>query len=99
MIPDVGFHPAARRKLPEAADFYDLEKPGLGGEFLHEVELAIGGLVVDHPEASAVVLSQVCKRLVAKFPYSVFYSVRDGGTRVAASAHHSRRPFYWQSRL
>jgi len=29
-----------------------------------------------------------------------FYdSVRGGGIFVSAIAHHSRRPFYWQSRL
>ena len=34
----VGFHPGARLEMREAADFYDLERPGLGAEFLDEVE-------------------------------------------------------------
>jgi hypothetical protein len=98
MTPDVGFHPAARRELLAAADFCELENPGLGGGFLNEVELA-RGLVIDHPKASPAVLGQVRKRLVARFPYSVCYPVREGGIHVSASAHHSRRPFYWQRRL
>jgi len=39
MIPDVGFLPPAdaRRELREAADFYDLERPGPGSESLDEI--------------------------------------------------------------
>ena len=33
-----GFHPDARREMREAADCYDLERPGLGTESLDEVE-------------------------------------------------------------
>jgi plasmid stabilization system protein ParE len=79
-------------------DFYDLERPGLGTEFLGEVEGAMRRLV-EHPESSPVVLSQVRMRTVPRFPYSIVYSVRAGEIFVSAIAHGSRRPFYWQDRL
>ena len=37
----VSFHEAAALELNEAADFYDLECPGLGAAFLDEVQTAL----------------------------------------------------------
>ena len=34
-------HEAAEAEINEAADFYDLESPGLGGVFLNEIQRAI----------------------------------------------------------
>ncbi len=93
----VGFHPDARRDLREAADFYDLERPGLGTEFLDEVERTLRQ-VMEYPESSPVALGQVRECAVVRFPYMVVYSARDGGIYVSAVAHNSRRPFYWRDR-
>ena len=94
----VGFHPDAKREMREAAEFYDLERRGLGIEFLDAVGRTMRQ-VIEHPESSPVVLGQVRKCKVTRFPHSVVYSVRDGGVFVSAVAHNSRRPFYWQDRL
>ena len=98
MSAGVWSHPDARLELREAADFYDLERPGLGSEFLDEVERAIER-IVQHPESSPMVLGKVRKCMVPRFPYSVVYSLRDGVIRVSAFAHSSRRPFYWRERV
>jgi toxin ParE1/3/4 len=95
---EVGFHPDAKREMREAADFYDLERAGLGTEFLDAVERTMR-LLVEHPESSPAVLEQVRRCTVPRFPYSVVYSVRRGNIFVSAIAHNSRRPFYWQDRL
>lgn len=84
--------------MREAADFYYLERPGLGTDFLDAVEGTMQQ-VIEHPESSPVVRGHVRKCTVARFPYSVVYSVRSGGVFVSAVAHSSRRPFYWQDRL
>jgi len=93
----VRFHPAAQRELDEAADFYDLESTGLGSEFIDDVERAVVQ-VRDHPAAAPIALEPVRKQVVAKFPYSVVYSVIDDTVVVLAVAHHRRRPFYWRHR-
>jgi plasmid stabilization system protein ParE len=94
----VGFHPDAKREMREAADFYDLERSGLGTEFLDAVEETMRRLI-EHPELSPVVLGRVRKCMIPRFPYSIVYSSRAGGIFVSAVAHNSRRPFYWQDRL
>ena len=98
MSAKVGFHPGARLEMREAADFYDLERAGLGTDFLDAVEQAMLQ-VVEFPESSPVVLGKVRKRTVARFPHTVVYSARGGGIFVSAVAHNSRRPFYWRDRI
>ncbi|MHB1344126.1 MAG: hypothetical protein ACYCX3_07180, partial [Thermoleophilia bacterium] len=49
-------------RVREAADFYDLERPGLGAEFLDAVEGTMRR-VIAHPESSPVVLGQVRSRV------------------------------------
>ncbi len=38
-------HEAAEAEINEAADFYDIESPGLGGAFLDEIEFAIRHII------------------------------------------------------
>jgi hypothetical protein len=45
-------HPAAKRELDEAADFYDFERLGLGSDFIDKVEHAVG------PSPAAVLLAE-----------------------------------------
>jgi len=92
------FHPDAKREMREAADFYDLGRPGLGTEFLDTVDTTLQRLI-EHPESSPIIIEQVRRSRMPKFPFSIIYSVRSGGIFVSAVAHNSRRPFYWQDRL
>jgi plasmid stabilization system protein ParE len=95
--PRVEFHEAAELELNEAADFYDLRDPGLGSAFLDEVERSLDNLV-KHPEAAAQAHGVVRKRILARFPYTVFYSIHGDQIRILAIAHQGRRPFYWRGR-
>lgn len=97
MIRSVLIHPGAEAESNEAADFYDLESAGLGDVFLDEVEHAIRG-IREFPDAAPPFVGRVRKRVLAKFPYSLLYSITDDEIRVLAVAHHKRRPFYWRGR-
>ena len=97
MNPTLSIHEAAEAEINEAADFYDLESPGLGSVFLDEIQRALQS-IVDFPEAAPLVRGCVRKRIVTKFPYSLLYSTRGSEIRVLAVAHHKRRPFYWRGR-
>jgi hypothetical protein len=39
------FHPQAREELDQSADWYELQKPGLGLRFLGKVEEVIGRIL------------------------------------------------------
>ncbi|MEO0249066.1 MAG: type II toxin-antitoxin system RelE/ParE family toxin [candidate division WOR-3 bacterium] len=93
----LSIHEAAEAELNEAADFYDLESPGLGSVFIDEMQRAIGR-ISEFPEAAPLVRGRVRKKPMAKFPYSLVYSVRPDEIRILAVAHQKRRPFYWRGR-
>ncbi|MDR0286055.1 MAG: type II toxin-antitoxin system RelE/ParE family toxin [Propionibacteriaceae bacterium] len=96
-------HPEATAELVDAARWYDSQQFGLGDEFLSLVDEAVLDACTlpgtwpcypgwdDEPVVRA--------RRVRKYPYRVLYYVEDGEVVVAAYAHTSREPGYWQSRL
>lgn len=97
MRPTLSIHEVAEAEINEAADFYDLESPGLGGVFLDEIQRAFQS-IVDFADAAPVIRGCVRRRIVAKFPYSLIYSTRGTEIRILAVAHHKRRPCYWRGR-
>ncbi|HSW01886.1 MAG TPA: type II toxin-antitoxin system RelE/ParE family toxin [Sedimentisphaerales bacterium] len=93
----LAIHEAAEAEINEAADFYDLRSSGLGSAFIDEVQYAMGK-IAEFPEAAPLIRNRVRKRHIARFPYSLIYSVRQDEIRILAVAHHRRRPFYWRGR-
>ena len=97
MIRSVAFHEAAVVELNDAADFYNLECPGLGLTFLGEIESALA-TIGQFPEATPLLHGRVRRKILPRFPYAIIYSYRDEQIRVLAIAHEKRRPFYWRGR-
>jgi len=93
----LSIHEAAEMELNEAADFYDLEVPGLGDVFLDEVQRVLEH-IGSFPEAAPVIEGRIRRKLLIKFPYALIYSVRPTEIRILAVAHQKRRPFYWRRR-
>ena len=90
--------PDAERDLAEARDWYEAHRDGLGKEFLLAVE-DVFGRIRESPESYAVVYRGVRWARLRRFPYLVYYRVRDGGVEVLAVLHGSRHPRAWRSRL
>lgn len=97
MSPTLSIHETAEAEINEAADFYDIESPGLGSVFIDEIQRALKS-IVDVPDAAPLLRGRVRRRIMTKFPYSLVYSVRRDEIRVLAVSHHKRRPFYWRGR-
>jgi len=91
------FNPLAERELWKAAEFYEAERTGLGGEFLDEISRSLA-FAVEFPEAATVIRGSVRRLVVSRFPYSILYRRLQGGIRVLAIAHHKRRPEFWHGR-
>jgi plasmid stabilization system protein ParE len=97
MSPKISFHEAAEIELKDAADFYDIACPNLGSVFIDDVQRVIGK-ISEFPDAAPVIRGKIRKKPIAKFPFSVIYSVNSDEIRILAVAHQKRRPFYWSSR-
>jgi plasmid stabilization system protein ParE len=93
----ISFNPLAERELNDAAQYYELESPGLGTAFLAEVEQSCSR-ITEHPEAAQVVLGSIRRRLLRRFPYALLYSVRGDTLRILAVMNLKRRPTYWIGR-
>ena len=91
------FHRLAEHELNETAQYYDLEEPGLGAVFLDEVDRCLESIQAQ-PEAGIVLLGDVRRRLLRRFPYALLYKIKPNGIRILAVMNLRRRPTYWLRR-
>ena len=82
----ISIHEAAESELNDAADFYDIACVNLGSVCIDEVQRTIKK-ISEFPDAAPVIRGQIRKKQIAKFPYSVIYSVHLDEIRILAIAH------------
>jgi len=82
----------------DAAEYYESQEPGLGAEFVEELDRAILR-ILDHPHAGSPGPRDTRSSLMERFPYSVIYRVDPGEILIVAVQHHSRDPNRWQDRI
>lgn len=91
MSPRIVLRGEAIAEFDEAFDWYDAQRPGLGTEFLTEIQ-AVFDRITKSPEAHPVLLADIRKVVVRRFPYLVFYRVRADHIEVLAVFHSKRDP-------
>jgi toxin ParE1/3/4 len=92
------FHPLAEKELIDAAIYYEQQEPGLGGEYLAEVEHAVN-FIAQYSEAGFTVRGSLRRLTLPKFPYYLLYRVLGNAQiRILAVAHYKRKPQYWGDR-
>lgn len=93
----VVFRSQARREFDEAGDWYEKERPGLGMEFLDEIQLLIQRIATT-PEQFPMLHRDVRKAVVRRFPYCIYFRERKELIVVLAVFHSARNPTAWQQR-
>jgi plasmid stabilization system protein ParE len=88
------FSARALREMGEAHDWYELQSHGLGGEFLAATELQLRRLE-QAPLLYSEVITKVRRALLPRFPYGIFYTVRNDLVHVLAVIHNARNPLRW----
>ncbi|PNU21213.1 recombinase [Geothermobacter hydrogeniphilus] len=63
----------ARTDVESAFAWYELQQKGLGLQFLFHLETAIEQ-ILEFPETGAPIHGPLRRKLIRKFPFSVFYS-------------------------
>lgn len=91
------FRKAARLEYDEAALWYESQKIGLGSEFVEEIERALLA-ACEAPQRFSVVLQDVRRVRVRRFPYFVYFRVRDNRLIVLSVFHVRRNPTVWRER-
>ena len=90
----LAIHEAAELEINEAADFYDLESPGLGNAFLDEIQKAIGQILL-FPESAPE--KDKIKTFNLRFLIPWFYSTRRNGSLAAMPTENT--PLLAQQKL
>ena len=88
----------AQLELDEAIDWYAMQAPGLGEAFLVEAS-KVFRLIEQLPLAWHPLSKNTRRCRLARFPYSVIYTIDDDGPLVIAIAYLHRSPGYWRDRL
>ena len=88
----------ATQEADEAARWYEDQFPGLGIEFLLELDAALGR-VINNPDIYQPVYEDARRVLVRRFPYAAYFLSEADTVRVIAILHQSGNPDVWQSRL
>lgn len=88
---------AAQAEFEEAAVWYDERRPGLGEEFIIEIEQAVPRAATA-PLRYPAVFRDIRRTVARRFPYSIYFRTRDNALIVLAVFHGRRDPLIWQRR-
>lgn len=89
---------AAKADAASAIAYYNAQEAGLGSDFAREVRQTIER-ILQFPNAWAAVSRRTRRCQVNRFPYGVFYSLKEDVVVVIAVLHNHREPRTWQTRL
>ncbi|WP_020176520.1 type II toxin-antitoxin system RelE/ParE family toxin [Methyloferula stellata] len=97
MTQQIFFMPAARAEFIDALDWYEREAKGLGTRLQGEVDAQVRRIAAN-PLQFPIVLHDVRRARLRRFPYSLFFRVLGDAVYVIACFHSSRDPHIWQNR-
>ncbi|MGH7582322.1 MAG: type II toxin-antitoxin system RelE/ParE family toxin [Gemmatimonadales bacterium] len=97
MTPRLSLQSEAQADLIESFEWYEQRSIGLGHEFLRIVRIALAA-IERAPEQFPVVVDDIRRVRMRRFPYNLFYVVLPSGISVIAVLHERRDPRRWQAR-
>lgn len=90
-------HPEARAELRDAVLYYRDASPQAALEFVEIYEAALAQ-ILEAPRSNPLIIDEFRRKLLRKFPFSIFYTLAGTEVRLLAIAHQKREPFYWFGR-
>jgi toxin ParE1/3/4 len=96
-VKPVEFRRAASADVSDAFDWYEQERPGLGGEFLQELDRTIER-IRSGPQQYQIKYRVLRSAKLRRFPYRVFYREADDHVVIVGCIHGHRSPRVWQRR-
>src|SRR5437763_13075273 len=87
----------AQREIGEAYEWYETRVPGLGLEFLRELDVQFD-IVCESPQRYREIFPGVRRALLSHFPYGVFFASKGGVTSVLAVIPCLTKSVRWPAR-
>ena len=93
----------AAEEAAGAAAWYEMERPGLGIDFINALEAAFD-LIEEEilpllPMTGEAGIKGAKRIILRRFPYDIVAIDRSHEIIIIAVAHHSRKPGYWRDRI
>jgi toxin ParE1/3/4 len=88
----------ARADLLDAAEWYEQRSKGMGRGWFQAVDATLLRLS-EHPEGPAILYENIRRWAIRKFPFGVFYRIRDDRIEVLAVLHGRRHTRTLKTRL
>ncbi|MDZ7783173.1 MAG: type II toxin-antitoxin system RelE/ParE family toxin [Halioglobus sp.] len=95
----IHIEPAALSDIEGASDWYELQRPGLGTELHTSSVDRLLEQAGSNPEAYVQVYREFRRALLRRFPYAIYFILRNGTLRVQAVLHQNRSEEVISSRL
>lgn len=90
------FSTTARHELRAAVRYYEGQLPGLGAELLDELERALD-FMRRYPDGSPTKYKRIRQRPLRRFPFVLFYTIRNNDVVVLSVANTHRKPRRWEA--
>ena len=94
----IRFSSDADAELAEARQWYAHQREDLDLEFMDSVTEALTR-VVRNPHVYPIVYRNLRRAVVRRFPFAIFFDIREDEIQVIAVYHSRRDPEDWQSRV
>jgi toxin ParE1/3/4 len=88
----------AKADVRKAAGWYERQRPGLGREFVAEVDATLNR-VAESPYQYQVLHREARRAIVRRFPYGAFYRIEGDKVVVFGVIDLRQDPATWQARL
>lgn len=95
----VRFLPEAEAEHLDHVAWFERQVPGLGARYLADVDETLARIAEAPHRMAQLDGSGIRRALLRRFPYALYYAIRDQAPLIIAVAAHRRRPRYWSSRL
>jgi len=93
----ITFLEEAKDELDQAIEYYDLQSPGLGQQFLQEI-LNTLDRVASFPQAWHPLSENTRRCQTVRFPYGLIYAVLENEILIISVSNLHREPNHWKNR-
>jgi toxin ParE1/3/4 len=93
----VVFRPEAVADLQAAVTWYEARRPGLGADFEAALDADLA-LLRETPRAFPVVLRDLRKLLLRRFPYAIYFRLEADEVVIRGVLHLRQHPRHWRRR-
>jgi plasmid stabilization system protein ParE len=80
-------------EILDAKEYYTLQQENLGERFYYDIKNAIDN-IKSLPNLYPNITDNIKRTLLHRFPYSIFYTIKDGVILILSVAHQHKKPKY-----